>query len=139
MRLRALLTALLVGLTSGLRATDDGEVRQTMLRATHYMMDRAAYRDGFVWSYLPDYSRRWGELEASPTMVWLQSPSTPEMGELMIDAYHATGDEYYYECAGRIARCIMAGQLPCGGWNYLIDFGTEEQTRQWYATIGRQA
>lgn len=139
MRLSALLTALLVGLTTDLRAADDGEVRQTMLRATHYMMDRAAYRDGFVWSYLPDFSRRWGELEASPTMVWLQSPSTPEMGELMIDAYHATGDEYYYECAGRIARCIMAGQLPCGGWNYLIDFGTEEQTRQWYATIGRQA
>jgi PelA/Pel-15E family pectate lyase len=122
-----------------LHAADEGEVRQVMLRATHYMMDKAAYRDGFVWSYLPDYSRRWGELEASPTMVWLQSPSTPDMGELMLDAYHATGDEYYYDCAGRIARCLMAGQLPCGGWNYLIDFGTETETRQWYATIGRQA
>ena len=115
------------------------ETRQAMRRATQYMMDVASYKGGFVWSYLPDYSRQWGELEAWRTMVWLQSPSTPDVGQLLLDAYHATGDEYYYDCAVRVAQCIIHGQKPCGGWNYMFDYESEETTRQWYATIGRQA
>ena len=74
----------------------DKEARQTMRRATQYMMDVASYKGGFVWNYMPDYSRQWGELEAWRTMVWLQSPSTPDVGQVLLDAYHATGDEYYY-------------------------------------------
>lgn len=110
-----------------------------MKRATHYMMDVASYRGGFVWSYLPDYSRQWGELEAKRTMVWLQPPGTPAVGHLMLDAYHATTDEYYYQCAENIAAVLMEGQLPCGGWNYMFDLAGEESTKQWYATIGKQA
>lgn len=110
-----------------------------MRRATQYMMDVASYKGGFVWSYLPDYSRQWGELEAWRTMVWLQSPSTPDVGQVLLDAYHATGDEYYYESACKVARCIMHGQKPSGGWNYMFDYESEDTTKKWYATIGRQA
>ena len=117
----------------------DKEVKQTMRRATQYMMDVASYKGGFVWSYLPDYSRQWGELEAWRTMVWLQSPSTPDVGQVLLDAYHATGDEYYYESACKVARCIMHGQKPSGGWNYMFDYESEDTTKKWYATIGRQA
>lgn len=117
----------------------DKEARQTMRRATQYMMDVASYKGGFVWNYLPDYSRQWGELEAWRTMVWLQSPSTPDVGQVLLDAYHATGDEYYYASALQVARCIIHGQLPCGGWNYMFDYESEETTQKWYATIGRQA
>ena len=70
----------------------DKEVEQTMRRATQYMMDVASYKGGFVWNYLPDYSRQWGELEAWRTMVWLQSPGTPDIGQVLLDAYHVTGD-----------------------------------------------
>lgn len=115
------------------------EAKQAMRRATQYMMDVASYKGGFVWNYLPDYSRQWGELEAWRTMVWLQSPSTPDVGQVLLDAYHATGDEYYYDCAAQVARCIIHGQKPCGGWNYMFDYESEETTKQWYATIGRQA
>jgi len=115
------------------------EAKQAMHRATQYMMDVASYQGGFVWNYLPDYSRQWGELEARRTMVWLQSPSTPDVGQVLLDAYHATGDEYYYDCASRVARCIIHGQKPCGGWNYMFDYESEDTTRAWYATIGRQA
>ena len=114
-------------------------VRHTMRRATQYMMEVASYKGGFVWSYLPDYSRQWGELEAWRTMVWLQSPSTPDVGQLLLDAYHATGDKYYYDCACQVAHCIIRGQLPCGGWNYMFDYESEENTKRWYATIGHQA
>lgn len=125
-------------LSLSIKSTDD-EARQVMRRATQYMMDVASYKGGFVWNYLPDFSRQWGELEASRTMVWLQTPSTPDMGEVLLDAYHATGDEYYYESAKRVALCIIQGQLPCGGWNYMFDLASEDSLRIWYATIGRQA
>lgn len=137
MRKSFLLIALL--LLSSAMYGGDNEARQAMRRATQYMMDKVSYDGGFVWNYLPDLSRRWGELEARPTMVWLQSPGTPDMGQVLLDAYHATGDEYYYESARRVASCIVRGQLPCGGWNYLIDFEPEDSLRAWYATIGRQA
>jgi hypothetical protein len=42
------------------------QVLQTMKRATAFMVEKAAYNGGYVWSYTPDFSRRWGELEASP-------------------------------------------------------------------------
>ena len=117
----------------------DIEVKHAMHKATAYMMDVASYNGGFVWNYLPDYSRQWGELEARRTMVWLQSPSTPDVGEVLLDAYHATGDEFYYENAVCVARCIMQGQLPCGGWNYMFDLEPEDSLLQWYNTVGRQA
>ena len=135
---RFLLSAALILLTSTVWGGDK-EVRQAMRRATQYMMDVASYNGGFVWNYLPDYSRQWGELEAKRTMVWLQSPGTPDVGEVLLDAYHATGDEYYYECARCVALCFMQGQLPCGGWNYMFDFQPEDSLRAWYATTGRQA
>ena len=120
-------------LSLSIKATDD-ETRQVMRRATQYMMDEVSYKGGFVWNYLPDHSRQWGELEARRTMVWLQTPSTPDMGEVLLDAYHATGDEYYYESAKRVALCIIRGQLPCGGWNYMFDLEPEDSLKTWYET-----
>jgi len=35
-----------------------------MRRATEFMVSRVAVHGGYVWSYLPDMSRRWGEIEA---------------------------------------------------------------------------
>ncbi|MDR3119527.1 MAG: pectate lyase [Mediterranea sp.] len=115
------------------------QMLQAMKRATQYMMEVASYNGGFVWSYLPDLSRQWGELEARRTMVWVQPPGTPAVGHLMLDAWHATHDEYYYRCAERIAAALVWGQLPCGGWNYMFDFAGETSTRQWYATVGKNA
>lgn len=115
------------------------EVLATMRRATAFMTDKAAVHGGYVWSYLPDFSRRWGELEASATQVWVQPPGTGTVGHLFLDAYHATGDEAYYAAATQAAQCLMDGQLPSGGWNYLIDFGGEAAKAKWYETIGANA
>jgi PelA/Pel-15E family pectate lyase len=109
----------------------------TMKRATTFMVDKVAYRGGYLWGYLPDMSRRWGEMEAKPTMIWLQPPGTASMGHLFLDAYHATNDEYYYKAAQQVGAAIMAGQQDNGGWNYVVDFAGEMSPRQWYDTIGR--
>jgi PelA/Pel-15E family pectate lyase len=117
----------------------ENQVLQTMKSATRFMIETASYNGGFVWSYLPDLSRSWGELEAKRTMVWIQPPGTPTVGHLLLDAYHSTGDEYYYESAKKVANALIWGQLPCGGWNYVFDFAGENSLKQWYATVGKNA
>lgn len=117
------------------KLTND-DVLKSMKKATEYMMNTVSYNGGFVWSYLPDFSRQWGEMEAKRTMVWTQS-STPEVGHVLLDAYHATGDEYYYEMAKKVANALIWGQLDCGGWNYCFDFAGEESLKDWYNTIGK--
>ena len=78
------------------------DVEAGMKRATQFMVDKVAYRGGYLWNYLPDMSRRWGEMEARETMIWLQPPGTSSMGHVFLDAYHATGDEYYYRAAEQV-------------------------------------
>jgi PelA/Pel-15E family pectate lyase len=116
-----------------------GEVESSMKRATQFMVDKVAYQGGYLWNYLPDFSRRWGELEARKTMIWLQPPGTSSMGHVFLDAYHATGDEYFYRAAGQVGAALIRGQHPSGGWNYVVDFAGEDSLREWYATVGRNA
>jgi PelA/Pel-15E family pectate lyase len=118
---------------------DRAEVERTMRRATEYMVEHVSTEGGYVWSYLPDMSRRWGEAEAAPTMIWIQPPGTATRGQLFLDAWHATGDEYYYRAAERVGEALVRGQHRSGGWQYFIDFGGPASTRHWYETIGRQA
>ena len=113
------------------------EVLRTMKKATQFMVDKVSNNGGYVWNYTPDLSRQWGEMEAKSTMIWTQPPGTPSMGNLFLDAYHATGDEYYYQAAEQVANALIWGQLDCGGWNYIIDFAGEPSLKDWYATIGK--
>lgn len=115
------------------------QILDTMKRATAFMVDRVSTDGGYVWSYLPDMSRRWGELEARDTMIWIQPPGTATMGHIFLDAFHATADEYYYQAAEKAAGALIRAQHPSGGWNYLADFAGEESLRHWYASVGRNA
>jgi PelA/Pel-15E family pectate lyase len=128
------------GLLSPLKAmaaASKGQALETMKKATRFMVEKAAYKGGYVWSYAADFSRRWGEMEAFPTMIWVQPPGTGTMGHLFLDAYHATGDEYYYEAACKAGEALMSIQHPAGGWNYLGDLAGEASIKKWYDTIGK--
>jgi PelA/Pel-15E family pectate lyase len=61
------------------------------------------------------------------------------MGHVFLDAYHATGDEYYYKAAESVASALIWGQHPSGGWNYVVDFAGDRSLRDWYATTGKNA
>src|SRR5512142_314527 len=85
---------------------DDGlrrQCEQTMLRATRYMVEKVSTRGGYLWHYLPDLSRRWGEMEAYDTQIAVQPPGTPTMGQVFLDAYRATGNETFYDAAAKAA------------------------------------
>jgi hypothetical protein len=115
------------------------EARSAMLAATRFMVEKASVNGGYVAHYLPDFSRRWGELEGFKTQVWVQDPGTVSMGNVFLDAYKATGDEYYYTAAEKVASALIWGQLPEGGWNYMIDFAGDRSLKTWYNTIGKNA
>lgn len=137
-----LLSALCISLSLGVSAqkkkgSADEQVLAAMKKATQFMMDEVSYNGGFVWNYLPDMSRSWGEMEAKRTMVWVQPPGTPTIGNLLLDVYHATGDEYYYQAAEKVANAVIWGQLECGGWGYCFDFAGEASIKDWYNTIGK--
>ena len=121
------------------QAPSRDEILAAMKRATTFMVEKVSNNGGYVWAYLPDLSRRWGEIEARPTMVWLQPPGTATMGHVFLDAYHATGDEYYYQAAAKATGAVMATQLAVGGWNYVADFAGPKSLAQWYATVGKNA
>jgi PelA/Pel-15E family pectate lyase len=135
----ALAVSALAVAASGQTPAAPGRARilDTMKRATVFMVDRVSTNGGFVWTYLPDLSRRWGEMEARPSMIWIQPPGTASMGHVFLDAYHATGDEYYHAAAEKVAGALIWAQLPSGGWNYVADFGGDRALREWYDTIGR--
>jgi hypothetical protein len=118
---------------------DRTAILAAMKRATTFMVEKVAHKGGYVWSYLPDMSRQWGEMEAKKTMIWIQPPGTPSMGHLYLDAYHATRDEYYYRAAEQVAAALTAAQHPAGGWNYIFDFAGEASLKDWYNTIGKNA
>ena len=139
--LHVVIVMLLVVMASTAPATADEALKNkasaTMREATRFMVDEVSTNGGYLWHYLPDMSRRWGEMEAYDTMIWAQPPGTTSMGHLFLDAYRATGDEYYYEAAEKAAQALVWGQLDCGGWNYIIDFAGDRSLKEWYATIGK--
>lgn len=97
------------------------QILDTMAKATDFMMNTVSNRGGFVWAYSLDLEP-FGELSARKSMIWVEPPGTPSVGIMLLEAYKATGDESYLDCARRVAEPLIWGQHPSGGWNYFIDF-----------------
>lgn len=131
--------ALVVAGAADAQTPSRAQTLAAMKTATTFMVEKVAVNGGYVWSYTPDLSRRWGELEAKPSMIWVQPPGTGTMGHVFLDAYHATGDDYYYRAAEKAAEALVWGQQASGGWHYMIDFGGEASMKDWYAKYGSNA
>ncbi len=113
------------------------QVKDVMRRATEFMVEKVSTNGGYLWYYMPDFSRQWGEMEAYKTMIWMQGAGTTGMGNLFLDAYRLTGDEYYYQAAEKAAAATIWGQSNEGGWNYMVDFAGDRSLQKWYQTIGK--
>src|SRR4051794_3512118 len=113
------------------------QAEQAMFRATKYMADSVSTNGGYVWYYLPDLSRRWGEMEAYKTMIWVQDGGTVSVGHMLLDAYDVTRNGFFYQVAEKAAAAMIWGQSNEGGGNYMIDFAGDQSLKKWYATIGK--
>ncbi|MDR1951559.1 MAG: hypothetical protein LBP96_04960, partial [Bacteroidales bacterium] len=115
------------------------EVLAAMKKATTAIDQKYGNNGAYVWHYLPDNSRRWGEAEAFITMGWVETYGTPAMGNIFLDLYHATNDEFYYNLAVKSAKSLIAAQTKHGGWNHHYDVESPANQERWYNTIGKQA
>ncbi len=137
-RLTLAATLLMAGQTSGRAQTpapqpqpSKSEALAAMKKAATFMTEKVAYRGGYVWAVSEDFSRRYGEVPARQTQIWVQD-GTPLVGMALLDAYDLTGDRFYLDGARRAADALVSGQHRLGGWHYFVDFdpkGLEE----WYA------
>lgn len=92
-----------------------------MKKATSFMSEHVALRGGYVWLVSENLERRWGEIPARPSQIWLQG-GTERVGQVMLDAYEATRDNFYLDVARQAADALVYGQQRQGGWHYFIDF-----------------
>src|SRR5690606_13242122 len=117
--------------------TLEQDAKNTMYNATKYLVEEVSTNGGYLWHYLPDKSRQWGEMEAYDTMIWVKHPGTASMAHTFLDAYALTGDELCYTAAEKAVNALIWGQSAHGGWNYMIDFAGDQSLKKWYSTIGK--
>jgi hypothetical protein len=138
------LTTLVAALLLWLGPADAGEdlkeaqVLAAMKRATDFIMNTVSNRGGFLWHYSEDFSKQWGEVPARKSQIWVQPPgSTTTVGMMLLRAATVTKDPDYLRYAERVARALIWGQLPSGGWHYFIDFDMPG-LRKWYEEVASQ-
>jgi PelA/Pel-15E family pectate lyase len=108
------------------------DLEAAIFRATRFMYEEVALNGGYVWVVSEDLSRRWGEVTARPSQIWLQG-GTESVGQVMLDAYEATHNEYFLDVARKAANALVYGQHLLGGWHYFIDFDPTG-VQAWYET-----
>lgn len=116
---------------------DEKQVSGALKKAADFMMSTVSNRGGFLWHYSADFSERWGEVPARKSQIWVQSPSTPDVGSMFLEAYTVTGERQYLSYAERAANALIWGQHPAGGWHYFIDFDPSG-TRKFYEEVASQ-
>jgi PelA/Pel-15E family pectate lyase len=126
----------LLVLTAEVKPADDDSLPKqaaaTLRRAAAFFLDNVATEGGYLYRYSEDLSKREGERHATATTVWVQPPGTPSVGLAYLEAYRATGDNYYLDAAKRAAMCLVRGQLESGGWAYDIDFDPATRGKRAY-------
>ena len=105
------------------------DAKQAMKKATHFFTSDVATDGGYLWRYSEDLSLREGEGPATNSMIWVQPPGTPTVGEAFLTAYQKTGEPYLLAAAKGAASALINGQLKSGGWSYTIDFKKRENAQ----------
>jgi len=138
--MKKLLILLATTLTFSAFSQTRDQVLQTIRTAVTAFDQKVGTNGAYVWFYLPDFSRSWGEAEAFRNMGWVERPGgVPAMGNIFLDLYIATNDRFYYDLARKSAKALIAGQLDNGGWNHFFSLDGDTAMERWYNTIGRQA
>lgn len=132
---RVLLALLLGILLQGVAVAEDekgpsvSDVRQKLKLAASYFRNQVAVRGGYVYFCSEDLTERWGEGKATDSMIVVQPPATPSVGESYLRAYAVTGDSFFLDAAREAGEALVYGQLRSGGWTQVIHFEPPESGR----------
>ena len=131
----ALFTILLCTILPDLTSAQDSkspsasELQQTLKLAASYFRNQVAVHGGYVYYCSEDLTERWGEGKATDSMIVVQPPATPSVGESYLRAYAVTGDSFFLDAAREAGEALVYGQLRSGGWTQVIHFKPPESGR----------
>jgi len=111
------------------------QAKLALRKAVRFFHSEVSSHGGYLWRYSADLTLREAEGKASKTMVWVQPPGTPTVGEAFMDAYQATGEPCSLDAARDAAYALVQGQLRTGGWYYYIEFDLEKRLSYGYRDI----
>ncbi len=111
------------------------EVEAALQKAISFFQKKMARHGGHVWKSSGDGQFRMGEGIASPSMVWVQPPGTPSVGEAYLQAYRTTGSSEYLAAASEVAHSLVKGQLQSGGWYYHIEYDPKKRQKFSYRDL----
>ena len=111
------------------------EAMKALRKAVQFFHSDVASHGGYLWRYSGDLTLREGEGKATETMIWVQPPGTPSIGQVYLDAYEATDEQLYLDAARDAAEALLRGQLRSGGWSYRIEFEPVKRQRYGYRDI----
>jgi hypothetical protein len=114
------------------------EAAGALRKAVRFFHSEVSSHGGYLWCYSADLTLREAEGKASKTMIWVQPPGTPTVGEAFLDAYEATGERLYLDAARDAADALLRGQLQSGGWFYRIEFDPERRDKYAYRDRARK-
>ena len=132
--------AVIIGLAAhfsfaGEAAATRKEATLALQKAVGFFRSEVSSHGGYLWRYSGDLTLREGEGKASETMIWVQPPGTPTVGEAFLDAYEATGEKAFLDAAVDAAHALIKGQLRTGGWYYHIEFDPDKRQGYGYRDI----
>lgn len=111
------------------------EATMALRKAVQFFHSDVASHGGYLWRYSADLTLREGEGKATETMIWVQPPGTPSIGQVYLDAYEATDEQLYLDAARDAADALLRGQLRSGGWFYHIEFDPVKRQRYGYRDV----
>ncbi|MFN3324339.1 MAG: pectate lyase [Bryobacteraceae bacterium] len=115
------------------------EMLRAMRKGAEFYRDSVATEGGYHYYYASDLSYGRSEHGEGPTQIEVQREATPIVGMAYLEAYEATRDRFYLECARAAAHALVRGQLCSGGWDYLIEFDPEKRKQYQYRSDGNCA
>lgn len=72
------------------------KVLETMLKATGFMVEDVSTNGGYVWYYLPDFYRQWGEMHAYTPISVHRRGSNIKYGNYYVDQVDRNLLSHYY-------------------------------------------
>jgi hypothetical protein len=111
------------------------EAEAAVRRAVRTFHSRVAVGGGYVWRVSGDMTMREGEGVAGESLIWMQPPGTPSVGEAFLDAYETTGDTACIAAALDAGRALLKGQMRSGGWDHFVETDPVKRTEFGYRDV----
>src|SRR5437667_3839427 len=103
------------------------EAAAALKKAVAFFREKVSAEGGYLWRYSEDLSLREGEEKATATMVWLQPPGTPAVGEAYLSAYERAKESYLLDASVETTLALLKGQQHSGGWGEFIEFDPQQR------------